>query len=121
MASVGSVSRVEAGVVVSVRPVHVQGVGTGLGASAGMLAGGLAGSRVGGGRGSGYAMFGGSILGAALGEAAEVRASSQTALQYIVQLDSGSMVSVVQSANNPIPVGRAVLVLMGRETRIIEK
>ena len=118
LSSVGEAGRVEKGVIVDVREVKIQGNGE-AGTLTGGVAGGVAASTVGRGGGSVLASVGGALLGALVGGLAQRELTEQTALQYIVRLKNGEMISVVQGMKNPLAVGQRVFVLYGRQTRLI--
>ena len=110
---VGEAVATEMGTVRSARPVTVEaseyGGGTGLGSTIGGVAGGLAGSTIGDGSGRFAAAIGGALLGAVLGAAVEQDAARQTATEYVLQLQDGSMVTIVQGGPVIAP-GRPVFV-----------
>ena len=116
--SVGKVNGVGQGVIIDVRPVQIQG-----NSQAGMLTGGLAGgvaaSTIGRGRGSVLASVGGALLGAFIGGVTQRELSEQKALQYIVRLADGNMITVIQGMKNRLAVGQRVFILYGTETRLI--
>ena len=58
-----------------------------LGGAAGGVAGGVAGSTIGGGKGQTLATIGGAIAGAVAGAMLEDQLSTQSGIEYIVQLD----------------------------------
>ncbi|MGN0904291.1 MAG: glycine zipper 2TM domain-containing protein [Alphaproteobacteria bacterium] len=118
MASVGSANRVGQGVVVDVRTVQIQGDSQS-GSVVGGVAGGFVGSTIGQGRGSVLASVGGALVGALVGGLTQKELSEQKALQYIVRLKDGNLVTVIQGLDNRIAVGQPVLILYGKETRLI--
>ena len=118
LSSVGEASRVEKGVIVDVREVRIQG-NSQAGTLTGGLAGGIAASTIGRGRGSVLASVGGALLGAFVGGLTQKELTEQRALQYIVRLTNGEMITVIQGMKNPLFVGQRVFVLYGPETRLI--
>jgi len=116
--SVGGANRVGQGVIVDVRPVQIQG-NSQAGELAGGLAGGVAASTIGRGKGSVLASVGGALLGAFIGGVTQKELSEQKALQYIVRLADGNMITVIQGLNNRLAAGQRVFVLYGPETRLI--
>ena len=118
MASVGEANRVGQGVIISVRPVQIQGDSQ-AGALTGGLAGGVAASTIGRGSGSVLASVGGALLGAFVGGLTQKELEEQQALQYIVRLTDGNMITVIQGMKNRLEVGQRVFVLYGQETRLI--
>jgi len=118
ISSVGEANRVAQGVIVDVRQVQIQG-NSQAGALTGGLAGGVAASTVGRGKGSILASVGGALLGAFIGGITQKELSEQKALQYIVRLADGNMITVIQGMKHRFAVGQRVFVLYGRETRLI--
>lgn len=118
MTSVGSADRVGQGVIISVRPVQIQGDSQ-AGTVTGGLVGGVAASTIGRGSGSVLSSLGGALLGAFVGGLTQKELSEQQALQYIVRLTDGNMITVIQGKRNRLAVGQRVFVLYGRETRLI--
>lgn len=87
-----TVGKVTYGTIVSARSVTVKDNDkleqNALGGLAGGVVGGVAGSSVGGGTGKGLATVGGAILGAVAGAYAQDQLGTQSAYEYIVQMDS---------------------------------
>lgn len=118
LSSAGTPNQVGQGVIIDVRPVQIQGNTQG-GSLIGGLAGGVAGSTIGQGSGSVLASVGGALAGAFIGGVTEKELSQQKALQYLVRLADGSIITVIQGMKNRLSVGQKVFVLYGRETRLI--
>ena len=116
--SVGDVNGVGQGVIIDARPVQIQGDSQ-TGSFIGGLAGGAAASTIGRGKGSVLASVGGALLGAFIGGVTQKELSEQQAIQYIVRLSDGNMITVIQGMKNRLAVGERVFVLYGRETRLI--
>ena len=117
--SVGQVNRTVAGVIVSARPVSIDGTQGG-GAMAGAGIGGVAGSSVGGsGRANAVGAIGGAVVGAIAGAAAERGASRTQGMEYVVQTDNGNLMTIVQGVDPALPTGQRVLVLYGSPSRVI--
>ncbi len=76
----------------------------------GGVAGGAAASRIGQGTGKAVAIAGGALAGAALGAMAERSVKRQEAMEYIVRLDNGALLTVVQGLQPQIGVGQRVYV-----------
>jgi len=115
----GEARRVVKGVIANVRPVTVQGQ-SGVGTVAGGVIGGVAGSRIGGGSTSNIiGGVAGAVAGGLVGREIERSASKANALEYIIRLSDGSMTSVVQGSEPFLQRGQRVLVIYGRETRVI--
>ncbi|MFV0626534.1 MAG: glycine zipper domain-containing protein [Alphaproteobacteria bacterium] len=119
----GQVNSAQIGTVISVRQVNVATSNGTVGSLAGGLAGGAAGSMVSGkGPVSMIGAVGGALLGGMAGSAAQEKMSSQTGYEYIVKLDSGSVVTITQGADNILAVGQRCAVLnahSGERARVI--
>jgi len=117
--SVGEVRRVERGTVESYRWVKIKG-NSGIGTVAGAGIGAAAGSSIGHGAGSVIAAIGGALLGGAIGSGIEKSASSQGGYEYVIRTASGSLVTMVQADQEPLPEGVPVLILFnGSRSRIV--
>ena len=113
-AHVGEVRETYAGTLQSARVVTVQ-EGEMLednrtGGLLGGVAGGAAASRIGQGTGKAVAIAGGALAGATLGALAERSVKRQEAMEYIVRLDNGALLTVVQGLQPQIGVGQRVYV-----------
>ena len=118
-ASYGYALSTEAGVVTSKRPVEVSTGGTGLGGAIGAFAGGIAGSQIGPSRSrrgyrrsnaaSALGAFGGIIIGGLIGSAIENDLSRRIITEYVVKLDDGSLVTIVQENGTLTPGQRVFL------------
>ena len=108
------------GVVLSVRPVTVEGNQSGAGAVAGGVVGGIAGSSVGGRRESGVVGILAAVAGSVVGNAIERNATREEALEIMVQLKSGERRSVVQAkGSESLNAGdRVILVTTGGKVRV---
>ena len=102
---------VQYGTVSSVQFVQVEGTKSGLGGAAGAVAGGFLGSTIGGGDGRTVATVAGALGGAVAGHMIEGKATGYDGIEITVNLDSGSIISVVQEADVIFPVGARVRVL----------
>jgi outer membrane lipoprotein SlyB len=111
-----TVQEVQMGVVESVREVNIEGTRTPIGAGAGAIAGGVAGSTVGGGSGRIVGATVGAVLGGLGGAAAEEAVTRQRGVEVTVQLDSGRLIAITQSADEMFYVGDRVRVLSGGGT-----
>ena len=111
-------NKVDAGVIVGVRPVQISAQGT-VGGVAGAAAGGIAGSQVGGSTGSAFGAIGGSVIGGLAGVAAEHIVGDANGFEYVVRKVSGELVSVAQKDVKPLRVGLKVLVIAGAQARIV--
>lgn len=110
---VGKSSAVSFGTVVSSRIVDITGKNTGAGALVGAGAGAGAGSYVGSGSGDVWAIAGGALAGAIIGAATEQAAADRVGIEYIVTLESGVTLTVVQEmakGEAGLPQGARVIV-----------
>jgi outer membrane lipoprotein SlyB len=105
--------QVRLGVVESVRQVQIEGTKTPVGTAAGAVVGGIAGSNVGQGKGSTVGAVLGAVAGGIAGSAIEEASTRKAGLEITVRLDSGSLVSIVQEADELFHPGEKVRVLSG--------
>lgn len=118
--SANTVTATKACTVVSLRPVTVKSNDNNAGTLFGAAAGGVAGSTIGGGDTAHIlGAIGGALVGGIAGDAAQAGLSKQTGYEYIVRLDNGSMVTVVQGNDVYIQPGQRCLVIYGRQARVI--
>ena len=118
--SVGQVNRAVRGVIVSARQVDISGSQSGVGGAAGAAGGAVAGSAIGGGtRENILGAIGGAVVGGIAGSAIEEGSSRQKGMEYVVETENGSLITVVQGIDPPLSVGRKVIVLYGTRARII--
>ncbi len=122
--SVGQISRSDSGVIMSSRPIRIEGTKSGVGTVGGAAIGGLAGSELGGdntGRAVGAIV--GAIAGGLLGSAVEKSATESQGFSYSIRLDrDGEYISIAQAGGDyPIPNGTPVWVEYGERTRVIPK
>jgi outer membrane lipoprotein SlyB len=109
---------VETGTIVSMRPVAVEGSGR-TGTLIGGAAGGVAGSFIGGDwRSNLLAGIAGAVIGGVAGGAAERSITATTATEFIVEMDGGGTIAVVQGNDQGFRVGDKVTVLRGERTRL---
>jgi outer membrane lipoprotein SlyB len=83
--------------------------------------GGIAGSGIGGGRGSGIASVLGAVAGGLVGAVAEEGVTRNDGIEITVQLDDGSLVAVVQEAEEAFAPGEKVRVLRTSGTSRVAK
>jgi outer membrane lipoprotein SlyB len=117
-AAVQQANNVDQGVVVGVRRVGVS-ADTTVGSVTGAAAGGIAGSQVGGGVTGALGALGGGLLGGIAGSAAQHVEGDAQAYEYIVRKTKGDLVSVTQSDKVPLRIGEHVLVIAGKQARIV--
>jgi outer membrane lipoprotein SlyB len=116
---VGEVSMTYAGVIRSMREIRVeQGENledNGLGIAGGGIAGGVAGSALG--KGNFAPTAAGAIVGAVAGSLLEKKMKQQMAMEYVVQLDNGDLVTVVQGRDQAFQLNQPVYVLVSHSGR----
>ena len=110
------VQTVRTGVVESVRTVKLEGTKSPVGTIAGGAVGGIAGSSIGGGRGSAIAAVIGAVVGGLAGSAAEEGITRKDGLEITVKLDGGSMVAIVQEADEAFSPGDKVRIVENSDT-----
>ncbi|GAB4211026.1 MAG: glycine zipper 2TM domain-containing protein [Rhodoferax sp.] len=115
-------SRVEDGVVLSVRNVTIDGNQSGMGAAAGGIVGGVLGSTRGA-RGAESAVIGvlGAVAGAVAGNAIERSTTKEAAVELIVAFKGGERRAIVQAqGDQALAPGDAVLVITtGGKVRVV--
>ena len=117
--AVQQANKVDQGVVVGVRQVGVTADGT-VGAVTGGAAGGILGSQVpGSSLGTAFGTIGGTLIGGAVGTAVEHTADDTTVFEYIVRQSNGDLLSVAQKDVKPLAIGQHVLVITGKQARIV--
>ena len=113
------VQTVRTGTVESIRQVKLEGTKTPIGTVAGGAVGGIAGSSIGGGRGSAIAAVIGAVAGGLAGSAAEEGLTRKNGVEITVKLDGGTLVAVVQEADDVFKPGERVRLLeSGGVTRV---
>lgn len=104
------------GVIVSVRQVRVENSEKTTDNAAGMIAGGVVGgvlgNQIGKGAGNAVATAAGALLGVAVGASAEQSLSTQSAYEYVVQLDNGELKVVVQGMDSLLLPGQPVMMIV---------
>ena len=110
------VQTIKTGVVESVRSVKLEGTKSPIGTIAGGAIGGIAGSSVGGGRGSAIAAIIGAVAGGLAGSAIEEGVTRKDAIEITVKLDGGSMIAIVQEADEQFRPGDKVRIVENADT-----
>ena len=110
------VQTIKTGVVESVRSVKLEGTKSPSGTVAGGAIGGIAGSSVGGGRGSAIAAVIGAVAGGLAGSAIEEGVTRKDGLEITVKLDGGSMIAIVQEADEQFHPGEKVRIVENADT-----
>lgn len=110
------VQTVKTGVVESVRTVKLEGTKTPIGTAAGGVIGGVAGGSIGRGAGSTIAAVIGAVAGGIAGSALEEGVTRKDALEITVKLDGGTMIAIVQEADEQFHAGDKVRILENADT-----
>lgn len=116
--AVQQAAKVDQGVIVGVRKVDISASGT-TGALVGGAAGGIAGSQVGSGAETAFTTLGSTLVGGIAGSTAEHVISDTSAFEYIVREPKGDLVSVTQKDTVPLAIGQKVLVIAGKQARVV--
>lgn len=117
--ALGGAASVDYGTIVGSRPVTVAGGQSGVGTVGGAVAGGLAGSFIGGDwRTNAIAGVGGAILGGLAGTAVERGVTQGSAIEFIVRMDRGGDIAVVQTNEQGLQAGDRVVVTRGDRVRL---
>lgn len=118
-AAVQQANKVERGVIVGFREVAVTAEGT-IGAVTGGAAGGIAAAQSPVGPVTrAFTALGGTLVGGLIGTATEHAVADTKAWEYIVREPSGELISVTQTDPAPLPIGQSVLVITGKQARIV--
>jgi outer membrane lipoprotein SlyB len=116
----GRAASVQAGTIVSIRQVDVTGSNSGLGAGAGAAGGAVAGSYVGGDvRTNLLGAIGGAVVGGLAGSAAEGAATADKATEFLISLENGDRIAIVQQNDENLTAGEKVLLLKSDRIRVI--
>lgn len=112
---------VQRGVITGLQEVTIEGDASLLGAGIGGAAGGVIGSTLGRGSGRVLATVGGAALGAAAGALGEKFMRTEKAYEFMIQLEDGGTISVVQAIDDTFAVGDRVRVLRssGNRARVV--
>ncbi len=119
-AHVGEVSQTHSGVIISARMVTIEDKAMGqtpLGTIAGGIIGGIVGSEVGKGKGQTLATVGGAVGGAVAGSHIEGSLKTREAMEYVVALENGDSMAVVQELKPLLNVGQKVWLITGQQGR----
>lgn len=113
------VQTIRTGVVESVRQVKLEGSKTPIGTITGAAVGGIAGDATGSGSGGTIAAVIGAVAGGLLGSAIEESVTRKNGLEITIKLDGGTLVAVVQEADEAFAPGdRVRLIESGGTTRV---
>ncbi|GAB5606217.1 outer membrane lipoprotein [Sideroxyarcus sp. TK5] len=84
------------GTIEQLKEVRIEGTATQIGTAAGTVVGGIAGSSTGDGKGSDVMRVLGAVVGGVVGAAAEEGYTREDGIEFSIQLEDGSHISVVQ-------------------------
>lgn len=117
--AVQQANKVDSGIVIGYREVKISDDG-----SVGVVTGGAAGGILGAEADNStlptaLAALGGSVVGGLVGTAVQHTTGDTTGWEYIVREPKGDLVSVTQRQPTPIPIGQKVLVIEGKQARIV--
>lgn len=114
-------SKVEDGVILSLRPVVVDGSQSGVGSVAGGVVGGVAGASLGGNRESIIGGVLGAVVGGVVGNAVERAGTREEALELLIQLKGGERRAVVQAKGSEsfVPGDAVILITTGAKVRVV--
>ena len=91
-----------------------------MGTTAGAAAGSVAGSAIGGAaRENIIGAIGGAVVGGIIGSMAEEGATQQQGMEYVVETENGSLITVVQGTDPCLNIGDKVIVIYGQRSRVI--
>ncbi len=112
-------NKVDTGIVVGFREVRISDDGT-----VGVVTGGAAGGILGAEMSSptvptALAALGGTVVGGVLGSTIQHATGDTTGWEYIVREPKGELISVTQREPKPIAIGQKVLVIEGKQARIV--
>lgn len=115
---IGSANTVKRGVVISKRPITINN-NSGAGGLAGAATGAAAGSMIGGNSATNIiGAIGGAVVGGVAGNAIDSSINQHQGYQYIVRLNNGRTVAVVQTNEMVFSIHQRVLVIYGRNTHL---
>lgn len=116
---IGVVSKVRKGIVIATRSVILDN-SSGAGGIAGVTAGAAGGSSLGSGASANImGAVGGALVGGVIGHAVDKAANQHKGVEYIIKLDDGETISIVQLNKLQFKVNQHVLIIYGATTRIV--
>lgn len=119
--SVGVANRTVRGIIINVRDVNVLGNQSGIGGATGAVGGAIAGSAIGqGNKANALGALGGAVIGGVAGAVIEESSTRQEGIEYVVETENSSLITVVQGSDPMLPVGQKVLLIYGNPTRVIK-
>ncbi|MEI8055662.1 MAG: hypothetical protein WCH10_06740 [bacterium] len=118
---VGVVSRVKPGVIIAKRVIDIDN-NSGMGGPAGLAGGAVAGSMIGASSSTSTHVLGavgGAVVGGVVGHVVDKAVNHHTGYEYIIKLNDGQTVSVVQEKSVQLAIKQHVLVIYGAMTRVV--
>ena len=117
--AVQQANKVDQGVIAGYREIAIRADGT-VGTVTGGAAGGVLGAQApDGGVVTALSTIGGTLIGGLVGNSVEHAAGDTKAFEYIVRKTNGDLVSVTQKDQTPLAIGLKVLVIEGKQARIV--
>ncbi len=113
--AVGEVQRTDKGKVISLRRVELKPESSMVGTALGAVGGGIVGSAFGGGHAKLMTATAGAIAGGVAGNAIATKA--QDGIEYTIQLDNNSIVTIAQAPTPAISVGQRVRLIYSQKGR----
>jgi outer membrane lipoprotein SlyB len=118
-AAVQQANKVDQGVIAGYREIEIKADGT-VGAVTGGAAGGVLGAQEpDGGVVTALSAIGGTLVGGLIGTGVEHATGDTKAFEYLVRKPNGDLLSLAQKDVTPLPVGLKVLVIEGKQARIV--
>jgi outer membrane lipoprotein SlyB len=118
-AAVQQANKVDQGVVIGFREVKISDDGA-VGAVTGGAAGGILGAQTDSPTvPTALTALGGTVVGGIVGNTFQHAVGDTTGWEYIVRETKGDLISVAQREPKPIPIGQKVLVIEGKQARIV--
>jgi outer membrane lipoprotein SlyB len=118
-AAVQQANKVDQGLIAGFREVAIRADGT-VGAVTGGAAGGVLGAQYpGGGINTALTAIGGTFIGGLVGATVEHTADDTKAFEYLVRKATGELISVTQRDVTPLSIGLKVLVIEGKQARVV--
>lgn len=105
------VQTVQMGVVEGLRPIRIEGTKSQIGTGAGTIIGAIAGGGAGQGRGSSIGSVLGAVAGGMAGAAAEEGYTRENGVEVTVRLETGRIISVVQTGKADFKIGDRIRIL----------
>ena len=118
-AAVQQANKVDQGVIAGYREIAIKADGT-VGTVTGGAAGGVLGAQAPeGGVVTALSAIGGTLIGGLIGNSVEHAAGDTKAFEYIVRKTNGDLISLAQKDQTPLAIGLKVLVIEGKQARIV--